>query len=196
MSQIFLNLAVHILICVIAWFTTRWAGMSDRVAVFFVSVQKTIVMGLPMLNELFSDDPLRDIYALPLIMYHPVQLIIGILLGGQMRKFIDASSSTGANDKEAGAGAQKVDAQNLPVILSDQTGSLAQAGGWCKADGKVVVADADLSDLPALVELADVTKPAKLQGSGASQKRNTNAAVALCLCHPFFAFPRSFRTSD
>ena len=37
-------------------------------AFFYVVLQKTSVMVLPMLYEFFSYDPLRDIYALPLNM--------------------------------------------------------------------------------------------------------------------------------
>ena len=46
-------------------------------------VGKTIVMGLPLLDELFNSDPLLDIYALLRIKHLAVQLFVGILIGGR-----------------------------------------------------------------------------------------------------------------
>jgi len=153
--QFFLNVTIHLIVCVLAWIATPWASMSDRVAVFFVAVQKTIVMGLPMLNELFDNDPLRDIYALPLIMYHPIELFLGILIGGRLRKLIDAPSCPQAGgeevppspvfrgsvcrllqakgfldvgDKEGCAATQEVVAQGLSIIPGAHTHGLVQAG--------------------------------------------------------------------
>jgi len=88
LGQILVNICLHLVVVVLAWFSSGWACLPDRVAVFFVAVQKTIVMGLPMVHALFGDDPLRDLYALPLVMYHPVELILGSLFGHKVQQMM------------------------------------------------------------------------------------------------------------
>mmetsp|Transcript_82115 Transcript_82115/g.207220 ORF Transcript_82115/g.207220 Transcript_82115/m.207220 type:complete len:378 (+) Transcript_82115:1-1134(+) len=173
--QVLLNVVVHLLVCIVGWVTTPWASMPDRIAIFFVAVQKTIVMGLPLLNELFNDDPLRDIYALPLIMYHPVELIVGILAGGRMRRFIETSSCS-----EAGGGDE---------------GTIAQEGTTLYT-GAVAAEFTDESK-PAGQAAAVLSCPTLQQAPEPEHKKNPDAAKLWCFCHPmFFSFPGRSRMSD
>jgi len=191
--QIFLNFFVHLIICIAAWVSTWWASMPDRVAIFFVAVQKTIVMGLPMLNELFNDDPLRDIYALPLIMYHPVELILGIVLGGRMRRRIEAQSPSEEASSTEGASAAATKKRRatpgLPIILGDEMAGRTKADDDCpeqEGDNEDEVVDVDPS------KLAEREAEAK----SSREKKATKSAEFSCFCPSFF-FPRAaFPTNE
>lgn len=52
----------------------------DRVAVLFCASQKTLALGLPLISLLFSDHPGFPLLSLPILIYHPLQLLTGAVL--------------------------------------------------------------------------------------------------------------------
>ena len=52
----------------------------EKPAVFFCSTQKTLATGATFANSLFGADPTLGIILLPVIVYHPIQLVLGGLL--------------------------------------------------------------------------------------------------------------------
>ena len=54
--------------------------MSDRVAILYASTQKTLALGLPLLRILFQGRADLAVLCTPLLMQHPLQLIVGSLL--------------------------------------------------------------------------------------------------------------------
>ena len=52
----------------------------DRIAIFFCATQKTVAMGLPLIEAMFGDNSNMGIYIIPLLLYHPFQLICDSLL--------------------------------------------------------------------------------------------------------------------
>lgn len=52
-------------------------GRGDRIAIFYTATQKTLALGLPMAQATLGADPrLLGLAILPVIVYHPIQLII------------------------------------------------------------------------------------------------------------------------
>ena len=58
----------------------------DRVAILFCGTQKTLATGVPLGISLFGSDPSFGVILLPLIIFHPVQLILGALLISRIQK--------------------------------------------------------------------------------------------------------------
>ena len=60
----------------------------QRVAGFFTSSSKTLVMGIPLISAIFEDDPNMGIYQVPILMYQPCLMLSGSILVPILRKFI------------------------------------------------------------------------------------------------------------
>lgn len=58
---------------------------ADRIAALFCSTQKTIALGVPMLSILYGHHPQLAWLTLPLICYHPLQLVISGVLAARLR---------------------------------------------------------------------------------------------------------------
>ena len=66
------------------WLTGRALQfpIEDRIAAVFCGSKKTIASGVPMAMVLFNGDPRLGLILLPLLIYHPMQLVIcGVLAG-------------------------------------------------------------------------------------------------------------------
>jgi solute carrier family 10 (sodium/bile acid cotransporter), member 7 len=84
-----LLLGLHVFFLLTAWLLSGSAGLPrpDRMAALFVGTQKTIALGLPMIYFFMADRPhLAGALAIPLLIYHPMQLIIGSFLAQRLSK--------------------------------------------------------------------------------------------------------------
>src|SRR5690606_1393395 len=65
--------------------------LPDQITAVFTAPQKTMAMGVPLLTVYFASDPAIMGFALmPLLMYHPWQLLIGGLLRSHFRQRVAA----------------------------------------------------------------------------------------------------------
>ncbi|MCC5835009.1 MAG: bile acid:sodium symporter [Opitutales bacterium] len=66
------------------WFSRHWVGpdSAEQTAAFFCASQKTLATGVPMAAMLFAalDPSLLGIVLIPLIIFHPLQLVVAALL--------------------------------------------------------------------------------------------------------------------
>ncbi|KAL2911791.1 LRR receptor-like serine/threonine-protein kinase RGI2 [Polyrhizophydium stewartii] len=69
---------------------------ADNVAAMFSAAQKSLTLGIPMVNVLFGDRPDFAVVVLPLLMYHPTQILLDSMLTGALRAWVlaDRRSST------------------------------------------------------------------------------------------------------
>ncbi len=65
----------------------------EQVAVYFCSTQKTLAAGIPLGISLFGSDPSFGVILLPVMLFHPVQLILGAFLIGPLRRYQSESAS-------------------------------------------------------------------------------------------------------
>ncbi|KAL7574487.1 hypothetical protein ACA910_015849 [Epithemia clementina (nom. ined.)] len=75
-----------------AWFTMGLLFRDYpemRVMGLFGCTHKTIALGIPLVNALYEGNPNVGLYTLPLLIWHPMQLIIGSLLVKRLKKFVD-----------------------------------------------------------------------------------------------------------
>ena len=52
----------------------------DRIAILFCACQKTAAFGIPIVSSLFESSEYLGVYLVPLLIYHPLQLIIDSFL--------------------------------------------------------------------------------------------------------------------
>lgn len=62
---------------------------ADRIAAVFCGSKKTIASGVPMAQLIFAGDPRIGVILLPLLVYHPLQLVICGVLAGRWAKRAD-----------------------------------------------------------------------------------------------------------
>ncbi|MEX0777421.1 MAG: bile acid:sodium symporter family protein [Phycisphaeraceae bacterium] len=63
-------------------------GRADRVAMLFCAPQKTLSLGVPMATAVLASRPeLLGLALLPILVYHPIQLLFGGILEERLRRF-------------------------------------------------------------------------------------------------------------
>ncbi len=72
----------------------RAAGFNsaDRIATIFCGSKKSIAAGVPMAQLIFAGDPRLGLILLPLMIYHPLQLLICGVLAGRWARRVDEKS--------------------------------------------------------------------------------------------------------
>jgi sodium/bile acid cotransporter 7 len=90
-ADIFIMIAIQFCLLVglmiFSWFTFRCLFRDEpqlRVMALFGSTQKTIAMGVPLINAIYQNDPLVGLYTLPLLVWHPMQLLLGSFLAPKL----------------------------------------------------------------------------------------------------------------
>jgi solute carrier family 10 (sodium/bile acid cotransporter), member 7 len=75
-------MASHLVLTGLAWLSGALLRLGDaeRIAVLFVAPQKTLAMGAPLLTIFFQGQDILGIALLPLLIYHPWQLLVAGLL--------------------------------------------------------------------------------------------------------------------
>ena len=108
-----LTFAFH-LICVLLAFMaihkgTIWLAASsvrtfarrDRVAALYMGSHKTLAFGLPLIATTFEGNPNLPAYLLPLVLYHPMQILVSSVLVPALRRYV-AAEPHGAVDPSEG----------------------------------------------------------------------------------------------
>jgi sodium/bile acid cotransporter 7 len=76
----------------IAWTLLRLlfpGNCTLRVTGIFCCTQKTVALGIPLINAMFEDSPYLGIYSIPLISWYVSQFLIGSFLAPRLRKFVE-----------------------------------------------------------------------------------------------------------
>ncbi len=73
------------LFALVLWATAKLAGAlgfrrEDRIVAIFCGSKKTLASGVPMAKLIFGTHPAMGVILLPLMIYHPLQLIVGGIL--------------------------------------------------------------------------------------------------------------------
>ena len=60
----------------------------DQATAMICATQKTVALGIPLLKALIPDAPLLSRLSAPLLLYHPLQLLIDSTLTSAMKQYI------------------------------------------------------------------------------------------------------------
>jgi len=58
----------------------------------FCCTQKTVALGIPLINAMFEDSPSLGIYSLPLIFWYVSQFLIGSFLAPRLRQYVESEA--------------------------------------------------------------------------------------------------------
>ena len=61
---------------------------SDVICVLFCSTHKSLTLGIPMLGVMFGDTRDGVLYSVPLLVYHPMQILLGSLLVPVLKEWV------------------------------------------------------------------------------------------------------------
>lgn len=96
-GQIFLMIFFQCILLVffmgLAWFLLKLFFPNKpglRVMGLFGCTHKTVAMGVPLINAIYANSPLIGLYTLPLLIWHPMQLLIGSFLAPKLAAFVDS----------------------------------------------------------------------------------------------------------
>lgn len=159
-GTVFLNVALFIMFVVVC-FVVAWPPpplhyarkllqltKPDVVAIVICGSTKTVAMGVPLISVMYKEVPYAGLLALPLIVYHALQVLLGGLLLNPLRRWCLAAPPqqlpTVAPHAAAGASGSSSGSSNSSSGGSDQPPPGNAAGSskgnkWWPAQRKAVV---------------------------------------------------------
>jgi solute carrier family 10 (sodium/bile acid cotransporter), member 7 len=75
----------------LAWFSLKLLFRNEpklRVMGLFGCTQKTVALGIPLIVAIFGKSDNVGMYTLPILIWHPMQLVVGATLAPRLRKFV------------------------------------------------------------------------------------------------------------
>jgi sodium/bile acid cotransporter 7 len=118
---------------IVAWFALKLVFPNEpklRVMGLFGCTHKTVAMGVPLINAIYENDSAVGLYTLPLLIWQPMQLVIGTFLAPKLAAFVkreqerlgiveDENDNEAANDmiEEPNAGVEGAnhDEERIPA---------------------------------------------------------------------------------
>lgn len=99
-ADIFIMIAIQFcLLCLVmglAWMFLKILFPNEptlRVMGLFGCTHKTVAMGVPLINAIYEDDPNVGLYTLPLLIWHPMQLVLGSFLAPKLSKWVETEKT-------------------------------------------------------------------------------------------------------
>lgn len=95
-ADIFIMIAIQFaLLCslmVLAWYLMKLLFRNRpklRVMGLYGCTHKTVAMGVPLINAIYESNPNVGLYTLPLLIWHPMQLVIGSFLAPRIANWVE-----------------------------------------------------------------------------------------------------------
>lgn len=89
--QLCLTLALFKLTTITA--LRRFFSPRDSIAITFCGVHKSLTLGIPILRILYDGSPDLGAVCLPLLVYHPTQILLGGFLVPHFKSYISRKTS-------------------------------------------------------------------------------------------------------
>jgi SBF-like CPA transporter family (DUF4137) len=116
---------VLIALMVLAWYALKLAFPDQpklRVMGLFGGTQKTVAMGLPLISAIYDGNPNVGLYSLPLLCWHPLQLVLGSLIAPRLLAFVEREEAHLGMGLEPREGTSEADV-GLSSAASDTIGA-------------------------------------------------------------------------
>mmetsp|Transcript_19127 Transcript_19127/g.43805 ORF Transcript_19127/g.43805 Transcript_19127/m.43805 type:complete len:127 (+) Transcript_19127:1-381(+) len=55
----------------------------------FGCTHKTVAMGVPLINAIYEENPMVGLYTLPLLIWHPMQLVLGSAVAPRVAAYVE-----------------------------------------------------------------------------------------------------------
>lgn len=89
-------------------------------------------MGIPLINAIYEGNPAIGLYTLPLLIWHPMQLVIGTMLAPKLAAFVERENERLGIAEEGGGrepGAEVLPSTAEPVSEPVASGSVDALAG-------------------------------------------------------------------
>ena len=93
--MIFFQFLLMIMLMGISWFSLGFLFRDQpksRAMGLFGCTMKTVALGVPLINSIYASDPDLGLYLLPLLIWHPMQLVVGTLLTPKIASYVRQES--------------------------------------------------------------------------------------------------------
>jgi len=81
---------------IVAWYALKLLFPNEpklRVMGLFGCSHKSVAMGIPLITAIYEENPNIGFYTLPLLVWHPMQLLIGSFLAPRLSDFVEREES-------------------------------------------------------------------------------------------------------
>jgi sodium/bile acid cotransporter 7 len=129
---LFFQLVLLCTVTTIAWFMMKFLFPNKprlRVTGIFGTTFKTVSVGVPLINAMYQGNPNIGLYTLPLLIWHPMQLVLGSFLAPRLHRFVQ-------REKE-----------RLGIVDDDLVKVKSHEGGIVEATGEMSAIDEEEGDL-------------------------------------------------
>jgi sodium/bile acid cotransporter 7 len=92
MLMMFLQFVLLCGITVVAWFSLRFLFFNKPelcVMGLFGCTHKTVSVGVPLINAMYEGNLNVGLYTLPLLIWHPMQLLVGSILAPKLKAYVE-----------------------------------------------------------------------------------------------------------
>lgn len=99
-------LLLLVIMMTVAWYTLKLLFPNEpklRVMGLFGTTHKSVAMGVPLITAIYEENPNIGFYTLPLLVWHPMQLLIGSFLAPRLSDFVEREESRLNPNKESDA---------------------------------------------------------------------------------------------
>eukprot|EP00878_Enallax_costatus_P000774 GHUV01000892.1.p1 GENE.GHUV01000892.1~~GHUV01000892.1.p1 ORF type:complete len:448 (+),score=66.60 GHUV01000892.1:184-1527(+) len=131
-ATVFLDVALFVMFCVVS-FVVAWPPppfqvarrllhlkKSDVVAVVICGSTKTVALGVPLINVMYKQVPYAGLLAMPLIIYHALQVLLGGMMLGSLKRWCEKDDTSAAAPAIAGSSSRR---WSLAQLLLPRQGS-------------------------------------------------------------------------
>lgn len=109
-GDIFLMIALQFVMLVsvmlLAWVCLRILFRDEpklQAMGLFGCTHKTVAMGVPLINAIYESNPMVGLYTLPLLIWHPMQLVLGSAVAPRVANYVKRKEEAlGQNNNEEG----------------------------------------------------------------------------------------------
>ena len=110
-AQIFLMIVLQFgLLCVLmvlAWVCLRILFRDEpklQAMGLFGCTHKTVAMGVPLINAIYESNPSVGLYTLPLLIWHPMQLVVGSFVAPYVAAYVKRREAEKEEEEDGGSG--------------------------------------------------------------------------------------------
>jgi sodium/bile acid cotransporter 7 len=120
---------------IVAWYSLRFLFHDEpelRVMALFGCVQKTVALGVPLIGSIYEGNPNVGLYTLPILIWHPMQLVLGSMLVPRLKAFIKSERTRlDAKDKIEATVVGDVEAQEEEEDASCENSEEQETSSSC-----------------------------------------------------------------
>lgn len=101
--MILFQFLLMVLLMGLAWYMLKFLFHDQpelRVMGVYGCTEKTLSLGIPVISSIYEGNPNEALYTLPILIWHPMQLVVGSLIVSRLAKFVEAENERLRQEKD------------------------------------------------------------------------------------------------